>query len=332
MIEPKITIIVPAYNEEKNIKFLLHSLVDLDYKNYKIIVVVDSKTNDDTYKKVEQFSLTQDAIKLIQNTKNGSAANRNRGFKESEKDTEYYAFTDGDCIVDKNWLKILVNTMDHSPENTICVGGINPIPKTDSKTSRLFAEIEKTLLGAGGTAQTKILKQITEVNSIPNCNALYKKKAWEGNKQDESLIVGQDGEFNHRLHQKGGRFFINPNAIVLHHRPDSLKKQLRKFFKYGEASSKILKKQKNKIQFIKKRWYGFLPLIYFSSILISIILSLINELFLKFAIIGLGLYPIAITLTAIKIGTSFKKPNAIKSLWIIPLQHLSYTLGIIKGL
>jgi cellulose synthase/poly-beta-1,6-N-acetylglucosamine synthase-like glycosyltransferase len=332
MIEPKITIIVPAYNEEENIELLLDSLINLNYTNYEIIIVIDSKTNDNTSKKVKQFSLSHDKIKLIQNTENGSAANRNKGFEESEKDTNYYAFTDGDCIVDKNWLKILVNTMEHSPENTICVGGINPIPKTDSKISKLFAEIEKTILGAGGTAQTKILKQITEVNSIPNCNALYKKRAWENNKQDESLIVGQDGEFNHRLHEKGGKFFINPNAIVLHHRPDSLKKQLKKMFRYGEASSKILKKQKNKIQFIKKRWYGFLPLIYYILLLSSLILSLINKLFLIIFWLGICIYLLAIIFTTIQIWISFKKIDALKSIWIIPLQHLSYTWGVIREL
>jgi len=328
-MEPKVSIIIPAYNEEKNIKLLLNSLINLDYKNYKILIVVDSKTNDNTFSMIEQFQ--HEKIKLILNDKNGSAANRNKGFEESDKDTKYYAFTDGDCIVDKNWLKTLVQTMDHSPKNTICVGGINPIPNTDSEISKLFAEIEKTTLGAGGTAQTKILRKITEVNSIPNCNALYKREAWENNKQDESLIVGQDGEFNHRLHQNGGRFFINPNAIVLHHRPNTLKKQLIKFFRYGRASSKILKKQKNKIQFIKKRWYGFLPLLFFSFVAIFLILSIIDNLFSKLAMLGLSLYFLAITLTTIKVGMTFKKFSAIKSLWIIPLQHLSYTLGILGG-
>ena len=330
--EPKITIIIPIINEGKHIIHLLESISNLDYKNYKTIIVMDKAINNKTYSILNKTKSKYENLKLIQNNKRGSAANRNKGYKESDKDTIYYAFTDGDCIVDRNWLNVLVETMENSPNNTICVGGINPLPETDSKTSKLFAEIEKTILGAGGTAQTKLLKTIKEVNSIPNCNALYKKEAWKNNKQDESLIIGQDGEFNHRLHQKGQRFFINPKAIVLHHRPDSMKKQLKKFFKYGEASSKILKKQKNKSKFIRKRWYGFTPLIFFSFIIIFLILSLLHNLFFKLVIFGLSLYFLAILLTTIQIFISFKKIESLKSLWIIPLQHLYYTLGVIKGL
>ena len=103
-------------------------------------------------------------------------------------------------------------------------------------------------------------------------------------------------------------------------------------FRYGEASSKILKKQKNKIQFIKKRWYGFLPLIFYTLLLSSLILSLFNKLFLITFSIGILLYLLAIMYTTARVWASFKKIDALRSMGIIPLQHLSYTLGVLRGL
>ena len=48
-INPKVSIILPARNEEKFIKKCLDSLINQDYKNYEIIVINDS-SEDDTEK------------------------------------------------------------------------------------------------------------------------------------------------------------------------------------------------------------------------------------------------------------------------------------------
>src|SRR5512134_2006168 len=46
--QPKISIIVPAYNEEKTITATIASLQQLNYPNYEIIVIDDGST-DQTY-------------------------------------------------------------------------------------------------------------------------------------------------------------------------------------------------------------------------------------------------------------------------------------------
>ena len=47
--EPKITIIIPIINEGKHIIHLLESISNLDYKNYKTIIVMDKAINNKTY-------------------------------------------------------------------------------------------------------------------------------------------------------------------------------------------------------------------------------------------------------------------------------------------
>ena len=266
------------------------------------------------------------------NTEKGSAAHRNLGYKKSDKDTEYYAFTDSDCIVDKNWLKTLVRTIEKSPSSVTCVGGVNLVPKTDSKKSKLFTKIEQTLMGAGGTAQTKVFKKITEVNSIPNCNALYRKEVWENYLQDERFIKGQDGEFNIRIHNEGGKFLINPKAIVWHKRMSKLRKQLKRYFWYGEATAKIIKKHQWDSRILKKRWYGLLPPIYFLGMILLLLLSIFSQKIFGIFLVGLICYLVVLILTTLQVLFSLKKAEAFNSFWIIPLQHLYYAYGIIKEL
>ena len=43
---PKISVIVPAYNEEKTIGKCLQSLTQLDYPNYEVIVVDDGSKKE----------------------------------------------------------------------------------------------------------------------------------------------------------------------------------------------------------------------------------------------------------------------------------------------
>jgi GT2 family glycosyltransferase len=328
--EPKVTIIIPALDEERNIPSLLESLSNLDYSNYKIIIAVDPATTDNTYEILKGTRNSRLTVYL--GTKKGSAALRNLAYKNSEKNTEYYAFTDSDCVVDKNWLKTLVRTIEKAPKSIVCVGGINRVPKEDSKKSKLFTKIEQTLIGAGGTAQTKLFKRVTEVDSIPNCNALYKKRVWENYLQDERLIKGQDGEFNIRIHNDGGKFLINPKAIVWHKRMSKLRKQLKRYFWYGEATAKIIKKHNWDSKIFKKRWYGLLPPIYFIGMALLLLLSMFSQKIFGIFLVGLICYLTVLGLTTLQVLFSLKKIEAFKAFWIIPMQHAFYAYGIIKEL
>lgn len=65
----KFGIIIPAYNEEKNISDCLDSLVKQNLKPQKIIVVDDSST-DDTAKLIKEFQYKYPSITYVQNFSN----------------------------------------------------------------------------------------------------------------------------------------------------------------------------------------------------------------------------------------------------------------------
>ncbi len=52
---PKVSVIIPARNEENFIKKCLNSLLEQDYENYEIIAINDS-SEDDTRKIIEEYS------------------------------------------------------------------------------------------------------------------------------------------------------------------------------------------------------------------------------------------------------------------------------------
>ncbi|MCO5937067.1 glycosyltransferase family 2 protein [Mucilaginibacter sp. RB4R14] len=62
--EDKVSILIPARNEEQDIIALLQSIVDQDYQNYEVIILDDSST-DDTYTLCEVFGAKNKRFKVI---------------------------------------------------------------------------------------------------------------------------------------------------------------------------------------------------------------------------------------------------------------------------
>ncbi len=101
---PAISIIVPAYNEEKNIKRTLDSVVDSDYPAKEIIVVDDGST-DLTYSIASQYMHSHKNCKItVMRKKNGgkvSAINYALRFAVGE----IVIVIDADSIIQRNTLK-----------------------------------------------------------------------------------------------------------------------------------------------------------------------------------------------------------------------------------
>ena len=59
-----VSVLIPARNEEINIKRCLYSLIDQSYKNLEIIVL-DDDSDDQTYNVVKNISKNYESIKVV---------------------------------------------------------------------------------------------------------------------------------------------------------------------------------------------------------------------------------------------------------------------------
>jgi glycosyltransferase involved in cell wall biosynthesis len=62
--EDKVSILIPARNEERNILFLLESILSQDYENYEVIIL-DDDSSDNTFEICNNFALSHTAFKVI---------------------------------------------------------------------------------------------------------------------------------------------------------------------------------------------------------------------------------------------------------------------------
>ncbi|HVZ12821.1 MAG TPA: glycosyltransferase [Patescibacteria group bacterium] len=113
--KPKVSVVIPAYNEGQFIAPTLKSLLNQSYKNFEIIVV-DNNSTDDTRQVAAHFG-----ARVVLERKKGVAAARQAGFLSARG--EIIASTDADSVVPENWLSKIVDKYDH--EDIVGLAGVN---------------------------------------------------------------------------------------------------------------------------------------------------------------------------------------------------------------
>jgi len=120
-----ITVIVPAYNEERSIGKCIDSLLKQDYKGKIEVIAVNDGSTDKTAEIISQYP-----IKSINLQKNGGKANAlNRAIETAKGDI--IIFTDGDSYVEKSAVSKIVQYFIANPDVSIVAGNvlINPSKK-----------------------------------------------------------------------------------------------------------------------------------------------------------------------------------------------------------
>lgn len=115
---PPISVVIPAFNEEKFIERTLTSLMNQDFKDFELIVV-DNSSHDRTGQIAERFG-----AKVIFEPKEGVGYSRQAGFMAAE--APIIATTDADTIVPPNWLSKILKAFDRDPE-LVAFGGFHAL-------------------------------------------------------------------------------------------------------------------------------------------------------------------------------------------------------------
>ncbi len=100
--EPKISIIIPAYNEETRIESCLDSILASSYKKNKIeIIVIDDGSTDNTLNVLKRYR-----IKVLRQKHLGKSKALNKGISVAKND--FILVIDADTRVDKDFIKEIV--------------------------------------------------------------------------------------------------------------------------------------------------------------------------------------------------------------------------------
>lgn len=101
----QVSVIIPVFNEEKNIGECLTSLFKQSHKDFEVIVVDDGST-DKTLEVLRNFQFSTFSFQFLEQKHRGAGGARNLGAKMARG--EVLVFVDADMTFDKNFLRNLV--------------------------------------------------------------------------------------------------------------------------------------------------------------------------------------------------------------------------------
>lgn len=113
-----ISIIIPAYNIEKELPRTLNSVLTQSYPNLEIIVVNDG-SQDGTADVINRYAAKHSQIKAVHKENGGVTSARLRGVAEARG--EWIGFVDGDDILEPDmYEKLMANALAHQADISHC--------------------------------------------------------------------------------------------------------------------------------------------------------------------------------------------------------------------
>ncbi len=321
----KVSIVVPCFNEEENIKLCLESLVVQDYTDDFEIVVIDNNSTDLSLAIITDFAQVHPIIRFSVEHKKGTAAVRNKGIDTARYD--HVAFIDADCFAPTNWLTLLVKnyiSMKSKHPNGIGVGGRNIAPENAGPFVKSIEIVLDTYIGSFSSVQGRQLEHSKLISHLSLVNALVEKeKIFAVGGFDESLLSeAEDAEINYRLSNAGFRFLYAPESFVWHKMRSSPKSWFKNMFRYGKGRARLLKRH-------PKMWRlsYMLPLIFLITML-STLLFFYSKIFL----LPLLYFPTLILFSLYQVIKKKSFGLVFHVFFIYIIQHFGYALGEIYGL
>lgn len=244
----KISVVVVAYNEEKNIGPCLDSLALLDYPLDRLeIIVVDNGSADRTREIVRGFMARHPHIRLAVNPVRGIGASRNVGLREARHD--FLAFTDADCTAPPDWLSKLERAFREArleDAKVVAAGGSNTAPDDANRFRQAIAVAVRNFWGNHGSVQGRITQSRMYVDHLPTLNVLYDRVrvVAEGGFDERMGNISEDVELSYRLVWRGYKLLYVPDAAVRHIWRTDYRSWSRNMMVYGKGRSWLMKKDR----------------------------------------------------------------------------------------
>jgi len=298
---PKVAVVIPAYNEEKDIKDLLDSLMRVNYPKKKFnIIVVDDGSTDNTSKIISKYP-----IKVIKGKHEGASVARNLGWKSTKSDI--VIFLDADMVVHKNFIKELIKPLENKD-----VGGVYFLESFFRKKSLIakLSFMRKVLINL----QKSIIAKAIRKKTLIELNGLIPRYGYY-----------DDWELAMRIKNTGYKIVNAPKALIWHKEPETFY-ELYKQYRWAGQSMLSLTKYKGRMI----RSFGFILLGF--SLPFYLLFIFLPYPFWVIGEFGLSLFLIIEVFRSFKMFLITKQKESFLTPFFDFLTSLFICVGIIKGL
>ncbi len=173
---PKVSVIIPCYNQGQYIEEAVESVLDQTYQDFEIVIVNDGSTDEFTNNLLNNYNKPK--TRVIHTDNQGLASARNNGIKEAKG--EYILPLDADDKIGKEYLEEAVKILEANPGIGIVYCKAESFGAVDEKWELPEYSLEEML-----------------IDNIIFCSAFFRKEDWEkvGGYDPEMLFGWEDYDF-----------------------------------------------------------------------------------------------------------------------------------------
>lgn len=228
-----ISVIVPAYNVEKYIRYCLNSLKNQSYSNIEVIMV-DDGSKDSTGVICDEFAAKYVNFQVIHKSNEGLGFARNTGIQHAHG--KYITFVDSDDWIDENLLQTLYDGISmHSVD--MCKSGFD---RVNDAGQTISSRIYETKIYDGKLAKDDLFPRMIGSSPVAHdsiemcvCGAIYKLEIIQKYSikfLSERVLISEDLVFNmdYLQHSNGAStiaysgymYRLNNNSLTTSYRKD----------------------------------------------------------------------------------------------------------------
>ena len=228
MSRPRVSVVVPFRNSKATLAACVEGLLAQEGIGGPVeILLVDNGSTDDSVEIVRRYS----EVTLLEESTPGAYAARNRALSVAQ--APLIAFTDSDCVADRDWLRSIVDGFE-DPRNAILVGHCR-YPTEASWPLRLLAAYEN--------AKTRyVLERCPPAYHFAYCNNMaVRAEVFDEIGPFETWKRAADSELVHRLAARRPdlRTVFRAGQRITHHEFLRLRDRARRLRLYTQTNQQI---------------------------------------------------------------------------------------------
>jgi cellulose synthase/poly-beta-1,6-N-acetylglucosamine synthase-like glycosyltransferase/peptidoglycan/xylan/chitin deacetylase (PgdA/CDA1 family)/spore germination protein YaaH len=275
---PLVSVVVPAFNEERVIVNTIASLLDSDYPNFEVIVVDDGST-DGTFATVERRFGNIENVHAFSKANGGKAEALNFGWRKAKG--EVVIALDADTLFDRQTIAALAHRF--ADPRTGAVAG-------NAKVGNRINIVTKWQALEYVTSQNFDRRAFASLNCItvvPGSVGAWRRSVLEEVGGFSSDTLAEDQDLTIQVRKLGYRIGYEENAVGLTEAPDSLRNLAKQRFRWSFGTLQCMWKHKNALLNPRYGTLGFIamPNVWVFQVLFPLI-SPVMDLLFAWTIVG----------------------------------------------